>query len=209
LKYCDAFSIHPYRQPRSPEESGLVEEVLHIAELMKKHGVEKPKLWITEIGWPTPTKHPEQDAELYQAAMDVRSAVPLLATGVVEKYFWYDMKNDGLDRTDQEHNFGIIRNDQQGLQVKPAFVAFAVMSRNTAGRNIEKDETLSKDGVYAYRLTKSGEPDRLVLWVENGEKPVRLPAVSSATTLFGTPLTVDLADTPLTLTDEPIWAVVK
>jgi hypothetical protein len=48
--YCDAFSIHPYRQPRTPEASGLVDEVLGFADMMKKYGVEKPKLWITEIG---------------------------------------------------------------------------------------------------------------------------------------------------------------
>jgi len=138
LKYCDAFSIHPYRQPRTPEESGLVEEVMHIAGLMKKYGVEKPKLWITELGWPTSKKHPAKDAELFQAAMIVRSVIPLLATGVVEKYFWYDLKNDGLDRIDQEHNFGIIRHERLNSQIKPSFVAFAVTSSNTAGRNITK-----------------------------------------------------------------------
>ncbi len=205
LKYCDAFSVHPYRQPRDPESSNLVDEVVHVAELMKKHGVKEPKLWITEIGWPTPKKHPAKDAELYQAAMVVRSAVPLLATGVVEKYFWYDLKNDGLDRIDQEHNFGVIRNDKLGLQVKPGFVAFAVMSANTAGRTISKDETLSKNGVLAYRLKKDGKPDGLVLWTASGEKSVRLPKVSAATNLFGTPLRFDAK--AITLTDEPIWVV--
>ena len=203
LKYCDAFSIHPYRQPRTPEESDLIEEVLSIAGLMKKHGVEEPKLWITEIGWPTPKKHPAKDAELFQAAMVVRSAVPLISTGAVEKYFWYDLKNDGLDRIDQEHNFGILRHDRLGLQVKPAFVAFAVMSANTAGRKITKDASLSQDGAYAYRLTKTGEPDRLVLWVEHGEKMVRLPEISSATNLFGTALATP--SSTVTLTNEPVW----
>jgi hypothetical protein len=172
----------------------------------KSDGGVMPKLWITEIGWPTPKKHPAKDAELFQAAMVVRSAVPLLALDVVEKFIWYDLKNDGLDRIDQEHNFGIIRHDRLGLQVKPAFVAFAVMSGNTAGRQIVKDETLSKDGVYAYRLTKAGEPDRLVLWVAQGEKTVRLPTMVSATNLFGTPLR--FASDSVTLTDEPIWIVV-
>ncbi len=207
LKYCDAFSVHPYRQPRDPESSNLVDEVVHVADLMKKHGVKEPKLWITEIGWPTPKKHPAKDAELFQAAMVVRSAVPLLATGVVEKYFWYDLKNDGLDRIDQEHNFGVIRNDKLGLQVKPGFVAFAVMSANTAGRNILPDEKLSKDGVLVYRLQKAGESDRLVLWTTNGEKTVRVENVSSATNLFGTPLHFDSKS--MTLTDEPIWVVLK
>ena len=205
LQYCDAFSIHPYRQPRTPEESGLVEEVLGFAELMKQNGMEEPKIWITEIGWPTPKKHPAKDAELFQAAMVVRSAVPLLALDCVEKYIWYDLKNDGTDRIDQEHNFGLIRHDRLGLQVKPAFVSFAVMSSNTAGRKIAKDETLSQDGVYAYRLTKSGEPDRLVLWVEHGEKRIVLPGISSATNMFGTPL--QFTENIVTLTDEPIWAV--
>ena len=207
MNYCDAFSIHPYRQQRTPEASGLVEEVLGFADMMRQHGVAEPKLWITEIGWPTPKKHPAADAELFQAAIIVRSAVPLLALDVVKKYIWYDLKNDGLDRVDQEHNFGIIRHDRLGLQVKPAFVAFAVMSSNTAGRTISKDETLSQDGVYAYRLTKAGEPDRLVLWVERGEKTVQLPAIAEATNLFGTPLV--FASESITLTDEPIWIILR
>jgi hypothetical protein len=115
--------------------------------------------------------------------------------------------NDGLDRSDSEQNFGLIRNGQLGYQVKPGFVAFAVMSRNTAGRNIAKDETFSKDGVYAYRLTKDGEPDRLVLWLETGEKRVKLPAASGVTNLFGTPL--QFSSNSVTLTDEPIWVTLK
>ena len=207
LKYCDAFSIHPYRQPRTPEESGLVEEVLGFAELMKQNGMKEPKIWITEIGWPTPAKHPARDAELFQAAMVVRSAVPLLALDEVEKYIWYDLKNDGTDRIDQEHNFGLICHDRLDLQVKPAFVAFSVMSSNTAGRRIAKDEVLSQDGVYAYRLTKAGESDRLVLWVEQGEKRVRLPSISSVMNMFGTPL--QFGDGVVMLTEEPIWAVLQ
>jgi hypothetical protein len=147
------------------------------------------------------------DAELFQAAMAVRSAVPLLAMDEVEKFIWYDLKNDGLDRIDQEHNFGLIRHDRLGLQVKPAFVAFAVMSGNTAGRTIAKDESLSQDGVHAYRLTKAGEPERLVLWVEQGLVEMGLPAFTSATNMFGTPLQFD--GNAVTLTDEPIWVVLK
>ena len=117
-----------------------------------------------------------------------------------------------MDRINQEHNFGVTRHDRLGLQVKPAFVSFAVMSSNTAGRTIAKDETLSKeglsqDGVYAYRLTKAGEPDRLVLWVEGGQKSVQLPAGFTATNMFGTPLV--FASDNVTLTDEPIWVVLR
>ena len=205
--YCDAFSIHPYRQPRTPEGSRLVEEVLGFAEMMRQYGVEQPKLWITEIGWPTPKKHPAKDAELFQAAMVVRSAVPLLALDVVEKFIWYDLKNDGTDRVDQEHNFGLIRHDRLGLQVKPAFIAFSVMSGNTSGRNIAKDERLSQDGVYAYRLSKEGEPDRLVLWIAEGERQIMVPAITSATNMFGTPLR--LRGRSVTLTDAPIWVVLR
>jgi hypothetical protein len=113
------------------------------------------------------------------------------------------MKNDGLDRIDQEHNFGIIRNDRLGLQIKPAFVAFAVMSANMADRCITKNELLSQNGMHAYDLTKSGEAYRLVLWVEHGEKEIQLPEFSSVTNLFGTPL--QFASETVTLTDEPIW----
>jgi hypothetical protein len=56
-------------------------------------------------------------------------------------------------------------------------------------------------------LTKDGEPDRLVLWVETGEKRVNIPAASGVTNLFGTPL--QFSSNSVTLTDEPIWVTLK
>jgi hypothetical protein len=206
MKYCDAYSLHPYRHPKKPDK-GIVNEVLHVADLMKQNGCPKPKIWITEISWPTPKQHPAPDAELFQASMLVRSAIPLLATGVVERYFWYNLKNRGLDQLDEEQNFGLLRDDRLGLHAKPAYIAFAVMTRQTAGRNIIADQQIGneKENLFAFRLQKPNEPDILVLWTSEGTQKVRLTETAiNSCNLFGTPLKIP-ENNYWTISEEPLW----
>ncbi|MDR3198350.1 MAG: glycoside hydrolase family 5 protein [Planctomycetaceae bacterium] len=206
MKYCDAYSLHPYRQPNKPDK-GIVNEVLRVVDLMKQNGCREPKIWITEIGWPTPKQHPAPDTELFQASMLVRSAIPLLATGVVERYFWYNLKNKGLNRLDEEENFGLLRDDRLGLHAKPAYIAYAVMARHTAGRNIIADQQIGneKENLFVFRLQKKNEPDILVLWTLEGTQSVKLTETATkACNLFGTPLKIP-ADNCWAISEEPLW----
>jgi hypothetical protein len=106
----DAWSIHPYRYPRSPEGSGLMEEVTGIAAEVAAAGV-KTKAWVTEIGYPTHRISGGSD-EATQARYCVRTLALLQATRVVDQVFWYDLKDDGLSREYNEHNFGLIHHQR-------------------------------------------------------------------------------------------------
>ena len=130
-KAADAFSVHPYRYPRSPEKSQLYEEMLKIVDEIEAHGG-KSRLWITEIGWPTHLGTRGVD-EKTQADYIVRTLALLQATGHVDKVHWYDFKDDGLNRTYNENNFGVVHHQTFNCQPKPAAVSAAIFARETAG----------------------------------------------------------------------------
>ncbi len=53
MKYCDAFSVHPYVYPRTPEDATVRENLQKVIDIMRANGCAHPKLWLTELGWPT------------------------------------------------------------------------------------------------------------------------------------------------------------
>ena len=109
-KAMDAFSIHCYRYPRTPEESDLFGEIQKVAALAKEHGA-PTKAWVTEIGWPTHSDARGVD-ERTQARIFVRTMALLRSLEAVEKVHWYDFKDDGsykhvqLDVTKSAGDFG-------------------------------------------------------------------------------------------------------
>ncbi|MDF2717649.1 MAG: hypothetical protein K0R28_4574, partial [Paenibacillus sp.] len=162
LSYMDAVSIHPYRYPAAPET--LAADLAKLQELIKKYnnGQTKP-IWITELGWPT-----QLDArgvpENVQAENIVRSHAVSLSEGV-QKIFWYDFMNDGLNELYNEDNFGIVRHpeDPKGkFAPKPAYVAYAAMTRELTGADFKhKDEVGAS--IYSYAF-EGGQGTTRVAW---------------------------------------------
>ena len=147
----DILSIHPYRYPPTPEETDFIGELKRADALVRKYGAPK-EIWITEIGWPTNVGG-NGSSEAKQAAMIARTYLQSIASGVVQKVFWYNYRNDGLDVFYNEHNFGVIRRDHSP---KPACVAFRTMTRCLEAKKFVKDLSATK-GVYAYLFEgKSG-----------------------------------------------------
>jgi hypothetical protein len=160
----DAWSIHPYRYPRSSEQTDLVEEILEIAGRAGKAGANQP-LWITEIGWPTHRGSRGSD-ERTQARYCVRSLTLLQSTGIVKKVFWYDFKDDGTKRDYNEHNFGLIRHQSYHCAPKPAVVALSVFIRLTG--QAEFLDLQHDTGRYAARYRRPDGTDVMVVWAERG-----------------------------------------
>lgn len=179
LDYMDAVSIHPYRYPGKPEN--LDTDIIKLQDLIKQYndGQSIP-IWITEMGWPT-QKDARGVSEDVQAQYIVRSHIISLSVDV-EKIFWYDFMNDGLDETYNEHNFGIIRNpgDQKGKYApKPAYVAYAIMTRQLTGAKFSHREDIG-DGIYSYVFNSNGTDIR-VIWSDEikqikvkTEKPLKV-----------------------------------
>jgi hypothetical protein len=156
----DAISIHPYRQPRAPEESGYVEDLQAISDLTAKYGRRLP-MWITEVGWPT---DPSGSSESRSAQLLVRSHALALAHGV-QNIAWYDYRDDGLDPTYNEHHFGILYND---LTPKPSYFAYRTLATELAGLRFER-EVVAGDGV-SVLVFGNGPRHTAVAWSHRGAR---------------------------------------
>ena len=118
----------------------------------------KSKPWVTEIGYPTHRASRGSSVQ-QQARYCVRTLLLLQGTKLVEKAFWYDLKDDGLSRDYNEHNFGLVHHQQFNCAPKPAVVAISVLIRMTGGAECIGTQRHGDIYVAKYR----GDDDRHVL----------------------------------------------
>ncbi|HUT88077.1 MAG TPA: glycosyl hydrolase [Thermoguttaceae bacterium] len=197
----DAWSIHPYRYPRSPERSDLVGEVQRIADRVEKAGAHQP-VWVTEIGWPTHRTSGGSD-ERVQARYCVRSLALLQSTGAVEKVFWYDFKDDGTRRDYNEHNFGLVRHQTYRCAPKPGVVAMSVFIRMTSRADFRE---LRRDGsAYTAWYRRPDGRDVVVAWTEAGSQRVSwVGKLETAVDIMGAAHAVSDS---IELTENPVYLV--
>jgi hypothetical protein len=195
----DAWSIHPYRYPRGAEESDLAGEVQGIAARVAQAGAAQ-KAWITEIGWPTHRASTGSD-EHAQACHAVRAVAILQSTGIVEKVFWYDFKDDGLNREDNESNFGVVHHQSYNCAPKPAAVALALFLRLTHGAPC--GPLWHEGNAYAVTYRLPDGQQRLVAWALAPGTPVQVSGtLADVRDLMGNPRD---RGGPLLLGPEPIY----
>jgi hypothetical protein len=125
-RYCDAISIHPYRQT-TPEESDLVGDLQHIADLAEANGGRR-LIWFTENCWTT--QIPGGSTEDRQAQALPRCYVLSLSTGLMGKLLWFRLHDAGPDRFYSEHNYGLCYED---LTPKPAYFAHRTVAQVLEG----------------------------------------------------------------------------
>ena len=184
VRSMDAWSIHPYRYPRGAEESDLAGEVNRTAARVAQAGAAQ-KAWVTEIGWATHRGSTGSD-EHAQACHAVRALAMLQSTGIVEKVFWYDLKDDGLNRDYNEDNFGVLHHQSYNCAPKPAAVALAVFLRLTHGGVCGPLWQEGKAYALPYRLP--GGEQLLVAWALAAGTPVRVSGeLAEVRDLMGNP----------------------
>lgn len=109
LEYIDGISIHPYfhcEKDNRPE--AWIYFVREFSKrLNKANGGKVVPLYITEMGWPsnkgacgTP---PEKVAQYLARALLLVRTVP-----EIKGFWWYDLRNDGKNIEEREHNFGLL-----------------------------------------------------------------------------------------------------
>jgi len=171
LDYMDKFSIHPYKYPDSPERTNQQMYALHNLIRQYNNGQTKP-IWTTEAGWPTHVG-PKGISEEMQAQYIVRLIALSLANGV-EKFWWYDLMDDGMDESYHEHRFGLLRNVNDPLGAytpRSSYASYATMTRMLDGFTYAATDTVSEP-VYSLRFS-DGLQDRRVLW-STAQQPVTL-----------------------------------
>jgi len=206
LDYLDAVSVHTYAGTSAPE--GITSPQISATEkLIKQYndGESKP-LWLTETGWSTNTTGVTEDQH---ADFLVRDMV-LNAEAGLDREYWYDLVEDGPDATNREHRFGLIRNVNSGLTTaapKPSYVTYSVLTRELAGYQPVKLETLATGAYEGIFANKAGKQVR-VLWATSAQAvDVTTTGKITVTDRFGSATSENPADgsLQLDLTEHPIY----
>ncbi|MBN2272035.1 MAG: beta-galactosidase [Sedimentisphaerales bacterium] len=232
----DVACFHPYRVPSAPEEPfdwweldqyvkswhrndlkpdyplvrmSFLEQTAELQKVMAKFGRPKP-IWITEICWNTQI-HPYGVPELRQADMAVRFHVLAIASGKVDKVFWWTLRDTGTRQFDQADMVGLLRND---LSPKYAYYAFAFMTRMLEGRKWLRNDAFGPDIYAAVFTDPAADADTIVAWTTKPYAYIRVNNEKGLTQydIYGTRRFVPVVEIrttslPIPLGASPIYIV--
>lgn len=157
-------------------------------------------------------EHSMGGQEKAQAMILVKKATFARARGAVG-YLWYDLRNDGTDPGEPEHNFGLLTNS---MEPKPAYIAFNTLAKLMVPRPYLKQLDAGENRWF---FLHGDEKDKLlVFWNEdagtqNEQILVKMPGVTKASLIDlngnATPLSLtgDLA--VLTSSQEPRYLLAE
>jgi hypothetical protein len=209
-----AIGVHPYR--RAGPES-FAADLLPLRELIRKTLGSQIDIWDTEWGYGSydyfsgalrgdghSTAGRHRQAVL--ACREILTVWALDLPGAI----WYDLRDDGDDPRNPEHNYGLLdRTDAS----KPAMLALRQIARAAATRTFAGFVADVPDGCHAMRL--DGRSDRVfVVWNDQPDASlkVRFPArrLANATNLEGEALKTGAgkdgnAEITLPETDGPVY----
>ena len=157
LEYMDAVSFHLYRFDNGPEY-WLSNDLQNIRSIVGN----SRDLYVTEIGYPTSQVWPYIDMQ-EQAKYFSRLLLLARDYAQIKMITYYDLKNDGENRNENEHNFGLLNFD---LSAKPAFEAYKTVTMLTGGKNL-----VSKNfspGNYSLKFESDAETT-YAMWKYSGE----------------------------------------
>ncbi|MBQ0105512.1 MAG: hypothetical protein KBT47_05710, partial [Armatimonadetes bacterium] len=155
-KEIDIISNHSYNSHREvpyPEHNYGFSRLAYALERDREAGVGW-NIIVGEIGYPTYIETEEtlsRDmfpavSEYIQSAQDVRTHF-LYLSGGAERMFLYDLKNDGFNKNNCEHNFGLC--DFFG-NPKPAICAQAVLINQIEGAKLPGREDIGDEDNYVF-----------------------------------------------------------
>ncbi|RYX80593.1 hypothetical protein EON83_27925 [bacterium] len=177
----DIFAYHTHMQ-----FSNLVKAGDDVKGYLSGAKWEKTPVWLNEAGYSSSGRLTERD----QASALIKKYAYSAALGY-EAYFWYDLRNDGNDATDLEHNFGLVRRD---FTPKAAAVAARTLTSQIGGKRFVR-RLDAPNGIYALLFegkNGAGQPEStIVVWNEStsgSQVPLfwKLPAAGNRITAMGT-----------------------
>ena len=137
-------------------------DIRYLLELRKKIGIEQIPWIAGETGIPSVNL-----TEYEQGTVLFRKLIYAFANGAIG-YFWYDLKNDGTDPFNAEHNFGLFTYD---FQPKAAFVVYNTLTSVLKRAEFERDCSMNEFSLYRFR---SGGESIYAFWNDSSVTPVRL-----------------------------------
>jgi hypothetical protein len=194
LQYLDAVSVHPYRDNQHPPETAAA-DYRKLRQLINAWAPpsRKGQIPILSGEWGYPT-HDRGVTPATQADFAVRQQLFNLLEGIPLS-IWYDWKNDGTNPSDNEQNFGTVRND---LAAKPAYLALQTMVRELGGCRILRRLKLPNQDDYAllFADSKAGAC-KLAAWTSAEPHSVTADlAILAPEVRHAHPLVLDLKPSP-------------
>lgn len=163
LDLVDGLSVHPYAHCAANDgntpEAWLRWMSRYEQHIRSKAGRDVP-LYLTEMAWPS-----HQGAcgksEVTQALYMARIFFLARTIPNVKGMWWYDLYNDGPNRYDQEHNFGVLNED---LSPKPAYPMMKAISPVVRDFTYDAQASVLSEDIYQLYFDKGSERV-LVAWV--------------------------------------------
>src|SRR5205823_1397876 len=106
-----------------------------------------------------------------QAAFAARQQLFNLSQGVPLS-IWYDWKNDGPDRNENEHNFGLVYED---LKPKPSYVALRTLTHELADYRFTRRLAQADEADYVFLFSNAKGGHYLAAWTVSKPHSVSLP----------------------------------
>jgi len=175
MQSVDGLSLHPYvhcRGWRRNTPEAWIDWMAEVDKELTRAAGRPVPLYLTEMAWPSHQGACGIDESL-QAAYLARAFFLARTLPNIKGMWWYDFRNDGTDKTEREHNFGLVRQD---FTPKPAYRVLTAVSDIVANyRFIGRDENSDGD-VVALRFAR-GEDELLVAWSAGKPRNLELEAL--------------------------------
>jgi hypothetical protein len=165
-----AIGIHPY--PKSAPET-IAPELGMLREWVARAFGNQIEIWDTEWGYSSanapkeaPSNGHTEEGRKRQAGLAVRELLTVWAVGL-PLAVWYDLRDDGTDPANQEHNYGLL--DSSGNE-KAAMKAIRTLTGAAGGRKYAGMVQETPAGLHAMRL--AGSTDTIfIVWTDRpGER---------------------------------------
>jgi MYXO-CTERM domain-containing protein len=188
---ANAVGVHPYRQNGGESAS---DDLAFLRAIVAGAYATPPPVWDTEWGYSSQWFGGDAGghtaaARMLQAQRASRELLSAWALGF-PMAIYYDIRDDGTDPANSEHNFGLVQNDYTD---KPAIVAVRTLSAAAASRTFAGFLPVGFTSLHAMLLV--GANDRVVaLWSEapGSTTHVGVPANGTATDMLGAPVALDI-----------------
>ncbi|CAM3359726.1 hypothetical protein BZK31_06260 [Pseudomonas floridensis] len=176
LDLVDGLSVHPYAHCAADDGNTPEAWVRWMADyeqyIRTKAGRDVP-IYLTEMGWPShqgPCGKSKTTQALYMAR------IYFLARTVpnVKGMWWFDLYNDGPDRYDQEHNFGLLNED---LSPKPAYTMMNAIAPVVRDFTYDARASSLTQDLYQLHFSK-GEERVVVAWAIGKPRDVQVTSES-------------------------------
>jgi hypothetical protein len=172
INQVDGLSIHPYahcaaNNGRSPEH--WVNWVRDYEQHIRSRAKRAIPIYISEMAWPSHTGNCGYSTAT-QAAYMARIFFFARTIPNLKGMWWYDLVNDGPDRTDQEHNFGLLN---ENLSPKPAYNVMKAIAPIVRDFNYDPANSVQADDVYMLNFRK-GDEHVVAVWAAGRQQEKQL-----------------------------------